>query len=261
MDLSVLNANESNGIAHNEYCVVSPASALSLNIPPLGIIAITDPSLLIASTVYVRCLSSDVLPSDSIILPSWLQQSLGKIPKIHVKGLDKSEPLGIISELVVTPLDTYSSTKCQISTWLSQTNISNTQHVRSRASRLWIETSIRRKVEGQIASTGSLIYATVKAQPHVFKILNLKFDRQEDYNMGLIDENTTLRIENVSFPMKTGPVNYGGINKIVQDISKIVDITVDSFSQSDAYTRLGIPNEKSIIITGVAGSGKKTIVR
>jgi len=35
----------------------------------------------------------------------------------------------------------------------------------------------------------------------------------------------------------------------------------DSFRHVDAYTRLNIPNTKAVLITGVSGSGKKTLAK
>lgn len=42
--------------------------------------------------------------------------------------------------------------------------------------------------------------------------------------------------------------------------SNYVHHVAESFSRVDAYVRLGIPNKKAVVVSGVAGSGKKTII-
>ncbi|KAF9973137.1 spermatogenesis associated protein 5, partial [Modicella reniformis] len=76
--------------------------------------------------------------------------------------------------------------------------------------------------------------------------------------MGVISEETILDINLETLSQQGGFIAHGGMEALEQDISKFM---VDSLQRSDAYTRLNIPNRRAVIVTGVAGSGKKSIVR
>ncbi|KAF9346571.1 hypothetical protein BGX34_003800 [Mortierella sp. NVP85] len=109
------------------------------------------------------------------------------------------------------------------------------------------------------ASKGSVFAANVNAQRRWFNVEDIQFEANDEPDViGVISEETVLDIRLGSMSDQGSLHLCDGMEELTRDISKFV---VDSLQRADAYARLNIPNMKAVIVTGVAGSGKKSVVR
>ncbi|KAI1306257.1 hypothetical protein EDD11_004843 [Mortierella claussenii] len=103
-----------------------------------------------------------------------------------------------------------------------------------------------------------IIVARVKGQTYRFSVVELELESPAESGVGVIMESSILEVRFGPVPTASRTISYSGMDALAMDISRFV---ADSFRRADAYTRLNIPNKKAVILTGVAGSGKKTIIR
>ncbi|KAF9113706.1 hypothetical protein BGX27_000977 [Mortierella sp. AM989] len=232
MDLVVIESDDITKNAHNEYCLIHPVTMLDLRVPILGVISVQGVSLRGTSKVFIRCLSCESIPPNTTRLPSWMSyQDIGGTSTVRVEGIPFNESLDIIETLVVAPLP-ISSDIYEISNWVRSTNATNASIIRRGTNdRTWVERSIKQKIEGQVASVGSAIHTRVKAQPQLFKVLDIKFHMSTDSSIGVIDENTVLKIEYEPPQKQTIPTEFGGMDILVQDICKNIDKEVMESNQ------------------------------
>ncbi|KAF8955531.1 hypothetical protein BGZ46_002615, partial [Entomortierella lignicola] len=259
MDLEVITSDGFANHYHKDCCMLHPTTMIDLRIPNLGVASIQSATLFGGDKAFIRCLSSNNIPENTIRLASWMSSQInGHITTVHIEGIPNNDPLEIVNTAVVTPLLAPSDI-CDTSRWISSTNVTNASLVRSGTSkRNWIENSVKQMILGQVVGIGSVIHAKVKSRLQLFKVLDIQFNVPISSSIGVIDEDTLLEIKQEQPLKRSVPIACGGMDALVQDICKNI---VDSSRQSQAYTRLGIPNSKAIIITGVAGSGKKTVIR
>ncbi|KAF9362946.1 hypothetical protein BGX34_005224 [Mortierella sp. NVP85] len=109
------------------------------------------------------------------------------------------------------------------------------------------------------ASKGSVFAANVNSQRRWFNVEDIQFEANDDPNViGVINEETVLDIRLRPISDQGSLHLRDGMEELTRDISGFV---VDSLQRVDAYARLNIPNMKAVIVTGVTGSGKKSVVR
>ncbi|KAG0065437.1 hypothetical protein BGZ92_005574, partial [Podila epicladia] len=162
-------------------------------------------------------------------------------------------------KLVISPergVDTFAN-------WIKPTRPTNedlvTVAATATSSRNATESIIKQRLQGSPVAPGSVFEARVKAQTHVFRIVSVEYDTPpEGAVMGIVNDSTEVDIIlPTTAPALDSPV-CGGMDKLVGEICQFIS---DSFRHVDAYTRLNIPNTKAVLITGVSGSGKKTLAK
>ncbi|KAF9183212.1 hypothetical protein BGZ51_004173 [Haplosporangium sp. Z 767] len=129
----------------------------------------------------------------------------------------------------------------------------------------WLLTENLWEKLGGFLSAGAVFLAKVTARSHLFKVMDIQFEEQSSSsNLGVIMESTIVdicqepirpQVESTADHTKDGEDGKSDLSK------EICRFIIDSFYHENAYARLSIPNKKAVIITGVAGTGKNTIVR
>ncbi|KAF8934168.1 hypothetical protein BGZ52_005580 [Haplosporangium bisporale] len=164
-------------------------------------------------------------------------------------------------KLVISPeqdVDTFSN-------WIKPTRPTNADLVTSTSiaaspSRNSTEGIIKQRLQGWPVTTGSVFEARLKAQTHIFRIVSVEYDNPLPEGtpvLGIFNDTTELEIILPTVALRDQTF-CGGMDKLVGEICQFI---TDSFRHVDAYTRLNIPNTKAVLITGVSGSGKKTLAK
>ncbi|KAF8930233.1 hypothetical protein BGZ58_008380 [Dissophora ornata] len=266
MDLLVIQSPKGSvGLAQEDCCVMHPDTMFDLRVPTLGMVSVQDALLFNGAKVFLRSFTCESIPLGGICLASWLtDSSSGQQPlRVRVDGIHADEPLDVIKKISVVPLP-HNEGGNGISHWIRPTDATNANLVRhKRKDRGWTERLLKQRIEGQLArshaSIGSVFSAMIKSQTHRFRVIDVQFGTTMGCRMGVIGQETMLEIgqEPVS-KQEVAAITCAGMETLSQEICKFI---VDSFRRANAYTHLGIPNKKAAIVTGVAGSGKKTLVQ
>ncbi|KAF9964464.1 hypothetical protein BGZ70_006424 [Mortierella alpina] len=265
MDLQLARADArlrdlAQGVTRQDCCLLHPSTMLDLRVPTLGLVSIQHASLFSGADMFARCLSLESVPQGWIHLPPWMLagQDLDKISTVRALGIDGDTPLDVIERVTVAPCPVESS-KTRLDHWIGPTEIQNAGLARQgKRNRQWIERLLKLTIDGQVLSAGSVFTASVKGQQHRFKVVEIAFRLSSHSRMGVISEDTVLKLGQGTCTKTTQASLLCGMNGLVDEICSLID---DSFTRTDAYTRLNIPNKKAVMVSGVAGSGKKTIVR
>ncbi|KAF9952430.1 hypothetical protein BGZ72_006299 [Mortierella alpina] len=224
---------------------------LELRVPTLGLISIQNASLFSGAETFVRCLPLESVFQGMIHLPQWMLmgQNVDKTITVRALGIDCDSP---------SPCPVESS-ESRLDHWISPTEIQNAGLARQgKRNRQWIERLLKLAIEGQALSVGSVFTASVKGQQHRFKVTEVVFKLSPQSRLGVISEDTVLKLAQDTCSKDSQVSQLCGMNGLVDEICSLID---DSFTRMDAYTRLNIPNKKAVMVSGVAGSGKKIIVR
>ncbi|KAG9321616.1 hypothetical protein KVV02_006720 [Mortierella alpina] len=265
MDLQLVRADArlqdlAQSATRQDCCLLHPLTLLDLRVPTLGLVSIQHACLFNGAESFLRCLALESVPQGSIHLPQWLLvgQAVDKIKSVRVLGIDCDSPLDVIDRVTVAPYPIESS-ESRLDQLISPSEIQNAGLARQgRRNRQWIERLLKLTIEGQALSAGSVFTASVKGQQHRFKVVEVAFKIFSQSRMGVIGEDTVLKLGQDICTKSTEASQLCGMNGLVDEICSLIG---DSFTRTDAYTRLNIPNKKAVIVSGVAGSGKKTIVR
>ncbi|KAF9371284.1 hypothetical protein CPB97_002114, partial [Podila verticillata] len=164
-------------------------------------------------------------------------------------------------KLVISPeqdVDTFSN-------WIKPTRPTNADLVTSTSiatspSRNSTEGIIKQRLQGWPVTPGSVFEARLKAQTHVFRIVSVEYDNPllgGTPVLGIFNDTTEIEIILPTVAPRDQAF-CGGMDKLAGEICQFI---IDSFRHVDAYTRLNIPNTKAVLITGVSGSGKKTLAK
>ncbi|KAG0033909.1 hypothetical protein BGZ81_006930 [Podila clonocystis] len=211
---------------------------------------------------FVKCIPFDSVPVGHIVLQSWITSDPG-YSKGHVVRLHKVDspdvPILMARKLVISPerdVDTFAN-------WIKPTRPTNADLVTvtptTASSRYATESIIKHRLQGCPVTPGSVFEARVKAQTHVFRIVSVEYNTpSEGAVLGVVNDTTEIEITLPTLTPRGDQPVYGGLGKLVGEICQFI---TDSFRHVDAYTRLNIPNTKAVLITGVSGSGKKTLAR
>ncbi|KAG0247955.1 hypothetical protein BG011_000694 [Mortierella polycephala] len=255
------------GQLHNECLWIHPMTLQELRIPSLGLVAVQHPCLFHGAKTFQRCMPYENVPQGMVSLPSWILSELDavKVQCVQVEGVHRDQHLGVVKKIVIAPLATDNQIK-DPSHWIKPTIATNASLVRGgRRNRAWTENLIKLAIEGQVLSAGAVFLAKVTAHSHLFKVMDIQFEEQSlSSNLGVIMESTIVDIcQEPIRPQIGSAVDHAkdGEDGEVGLSKEICRFIVDSFCREDAYARLNIPNKKAVIVTGVAGAGKNTIVR
>ncbi|KAF9936370.1 hypothetical protein BGZ67_002431 [Mortierella alpina] len=265
MDLQVVRADArlqdlAQSATRQDCCLLHPLTLLDLRVPTLGLVSIQHACLFNGAESFLRCLALESVPQGSIHLPQWMLvgQAVDNIKSVRVLGVDCDSPLDVIDRVTVAPYPIESS-ESRLDQLISPSEIQNAGLARQgRRNRQWIERLLKLTIEGQALSAGSVFTASVKGQQHRFKVVEVAFKLLSQSRMGVISEDTVLKLGQDIRTKSTEASQLCGMNGLVDEICSLIG---DSFTRTDAYTRLNIPNKKAVLVSGVAGSGKKTIVR
>ncbi|KAF9121105.1 hypothetical protein BGX30_002779 [Mortierella sp. GBA39] len=271
MDLTLIRQDaptqEQNGAirqAVHDGCWVHPATLIDLRVPALGVVAVQHPLLFDGATTYQQCLPLESIPQGSIRLSGW---TVGHIPPnlggVRVEGVRVDVPLAKAAKLVVTPVTFGSnSTADSPSRWIKATNATNTDlSPQGKRSRQWMSKLLEQTLRNQVVSAGSIFPAKVKGQQRFFRVKEMQFTQETEHfqaTRSVMVKESTVEIAQES-PVCTNKelATHGGMDDLVKEICHFI---AESFSRVDAYMRLGIPNKKAVVVSGVAGSGKKTLI-
>ncbi|KAG0294583.1 hypothetical protein BGZ96_000931 [Linnemannia gamsii] len=271
MDLTLIrqeapSQEEKGGIRQAVYdgCWVHPSTLNDLRVPALGLVAVQHPLLFDGATTYQQCLPLESIPQGSIQLSLW---AAGHVPQnlsgVRVEGIHVDVPLAKVAKLAVVPVGFGTDSKLNnLSGWIKAANATNTELIsQGKRSRQWISTLLEQTLRNQVVSVGSVFPAKVKGQQRFFRVKEVKFTQDTDQiqsSRGVMVKESVVEIAQES-PICTnkGQAAHGGMDDLVKEICHFIS---ESFSRVDAYTRLGIPNKKAVIVSGVAGSGKKSII-
>ncbi|KAF9080528.1 Spermatoproteinsis associated protein 5, partial [Mortierella sp. AD031] len=223
-------------------CWVHPITLTELRVPALGLVSVQHPLLFDGATTYQQCLPHESIPQGAIRLSRW---TIGHIPqdleRVRVEGVHVDEPLAKVARLVVTPVTLETDTVDTLSGWIKPTNASNTELIsQGKRSGQWMSKLLEQGLRNQVISAGSIFPARIKGQQRFFRIKEVQFTQEEEdihASRGVMMKESTVEIAQESAT------------------------TSESFSRVDAYKKLGIPNKKAVVVSGVAGSGKKTVIR
>ncbi|KAF9570214.1 spermatogenesis associated protein 5 [Mortierella alpina] len=265
MDLQLFRAEAclqslAQGAARQDCCLLHPSTMLNLRVPTLGLVSIQHASLFNGAEAFLRCLPLESVPQGWIHLPQWMLvgQGVATIKTVRAQGIDCDSPLDVIERVTVAPYP-FESSESRLDHWISPTEINNAGLARQgKRKRQWIERLLKLAMEGRVLSAGSVFTANVKGQQQRFKVVEIFFKLSSQSKMGVMSEDTLLQLGQESCTKSTQASQLCGMNGLVDEISTLIE---DSFTRTDAYTRLNIPNKKAVIVSGVAGSGKKTIVQ
>ncbi|KAK3840665.1 MAG: P-loop containing nucleoside triphosphate hydrolase protein [Linnemannia elongata] len=250
--------------AVHEGCWVHPTTFIDLRVPALGLVAVQHPLLFDGATTYQQCLPLESIPQGSIRLSSW---TVGHIPQelgsVRVEGVRADVPLAKVTKLIVVPVAFGSNGAVDsLSGWIGATNTTNTELIpQGKRSRQWISKLLEQTLRNQVVSVGSVFPARIKGQKRLFRVNEVQFTQETDRiqaSRGVMVKESTVEIAQES-PVCTNrrQATIGGMDDLVKEICHFIS---ESFSRVDAYMRLGIPNKKAVVISGVAGSGKKTVI-
>ncbi|KAG0371715.1 hypothetical protein BGX24_001295 [Mortierella sp. AD032] len=194
---------------------------------------------------------------------------MGHVPesveRVRVEGITVDEPLGKVAKVVVVPVAMESNAAIDnLSGWIRATNANNTDLIsQGKRSRQWISRLLEQTLRNQVVSLGSVFPAKIKGQQRFFRVKEIQFTQEAEEihaSKGVMLKESTVEIGRQESPICTnkGQTALGGMDALVKEICHFI---AESFSRVDAYTRLGIPNKKAVVVSGVSGSGKKTVIR
>ncbi|KAF9903957.1 spermatogenesis associated protein 5 [Linnemannia zychae] len=252
--------------AIQDGCWVHPTTFIDLRVPALGLVAVQHPSVFDGATTYQPCLPLESIPQGSIRLSRWMTGHVPEsIEKVRVEGISVDEPLAKVAKLVVVPIAMESDTASDgLSEWIRSTNATNTELIsQGKRSRQWISRLLAQNLRNQIVSTGSVFQAKIKGQQRFFRVKEVLFTHEAEEihaSRGVMLKESIVEIGQQESPTcaNKGQAVLGGMDDLVKEICTFI---AESFSRVDAYMRLGIPNKKAVVVSGVAGSGKKTLIR
>lgn len=202
-----------------------------------------------------------------------------------------------VTKLIVVPVAFGSNGAVDsLSGWIGATNTTNTELIpQGKRSRQWISKLLEQTLRNQVVSVGSVFPARIKGQKRLFRVNEVQFTQETDRiqaSRGVMVKESTVEIAQES-PVCTNrrQATIGGMDDLVKEICHFICKNpgictlvfrfksttprisrsnaplifrqyniAESFSRVDAYMRLGIPNKKAVVISGVAGSGKKTVI-
>ncbi|KAF8942599.1 Spermatoproteinsis associated protein 5 [Haplosporangium gracile] len=250
--------------AIHDGCWVHPTTLNDLRVPALGLVAVQHPLLFDGTTTYQQCLPLNSIPQGSIRLSRWtvahIPQDLGSI---RVEGVRVDVPLAKVAKLEVVPVSYGSSSAVDsLSGWIRTTSTTNTELIpQGKRSRQWISKLLEQTLRNQVVSVGSVFPAKIKGQQRFFRVKEVQFTQETENiqaNRGVMVKESTVEIAQGS-PVCTnkGQATLGGMDDLVKEICHFI---AESFSRVDAYIRLGIPNKKAVVVSGVVGSGKKAVI-
>ncbi|KAF9137259.1 hypothetical protein BG015_002780 [Linnemannia schmuckeri] len=250
--------------AVHDGCWVHPTTLNELRVPALGLVAVQHPLLFDGATTFQQCLPLKSIPQGSIRLSRWtvshIPQDLGCI---RVEGVHVDVPLAKVTKLEVVPVSFGShSAVDSLSGWIRTTSATNTELIpQGKRSRQWVSKLLEQTLRNQVVSVGSVFPAKVKGQQRFFKVKEVQFTQETEQiqaNRGVMVKESIVEIAQGS-PVCTNKrqTTLGGMDDLVKEICHFI---AESFSRVDAYMRLGIPNKKAVVVSGVAGSGKKTVI-
>ncbi|KAG0203733.1 hypothetical protein BGX33_008933 [Mortierella sp. NVP41] len=245
-------------------CWVHPITLTELRVPALGLVSVQHPLLFDGATTYQQCLPHESIPQGAIRLSRW---TIGHIPqdleRVRVEGVHVDEPLAKVARLVVTPVTLETDTVDTLSGWIKPTNASNTELIsQGKRSGQWMSKLLEQGLRNQVISAGSIFPARIKGQQRFFRIKEVQFTQEEEdihASRGVMMKESTVEIAQESATTYSRrQTAVGGMDDLVKEICHFI---AESFSRVDAYKKLGIPNKKAVVVSGVAGSGKKTVIR
>jgi len=203
-----------------------------------------------------------------------------------------------VAKLVVVPVTFGSSSAVgSLSGWIRATNTTNAELIpEGKRSRQWISKLLEQALRNQVVSVGSIFPAKIKGQQRFFRVNDVQFTQETNQiqaNRGvMIKESTVEIVQEPPVCTNKRQATIGGMDDLVKEICHFIcknpgclrprvfgsklrsqgyqelmlfkifaqHNTAESFSRVDAYMRLGIPNKKAVVVSGVAGSGKKTVI-
>ncbi|KAG0241804.1 hypothetical protein BGW41_005311 [Actinomortierella wolfii] len=186
-----------------------------------------------------------------VTLHPWLPPSSTNVPPTVLK-------------LTLVPLGD-ASNRSQSSAWYGPTNPTNLEVVTSTSAmakamnhRCQVTKSILQSLHGNLVQEGHVTKARVRGQSCVFMVqAALSSDGISLEGPGRVDLDTT--VINI-LPPHVADTDFSRFHnmQLADDLCKFI---VDSFRHVEAYTHLNIPNNRAVMVTGVAGSGKNTLAR
>ncbi|KAF9582804.1 hypothetical protein BGW38_010743 [Lunasporangiospora selenospora] len=188
----------------------------------------------------------------------------------------------VAQKVVVVALDEHDATTVAasaltVSNWIEPTDSTSKGDDPTRfkpRSRFPIESNLKRQLEGQVVFKDCVFRAKVRGKYQQFQVQELDIeeslkeqakdtDISLEQRLAVVNEHSVvaLRLPPV-LPISSGRngVTWKDVPGMSQLADEICRQVVDSFGHSVAYKRLGIPNKKAVIVTGVAGSGKKQLI-
>ncbi|KAG0226934.1 hypothetical protein BGW42_003288 [Actinomortierella wolfii] len=262
---------------------VHPQTVAALGVNNAGHVCIQH--LATGIKAWVRCMSRPVLPLNQIRIPSWLQQCWsmqGDRPQPTESQLESvaeswdhvtlhpwSPPSSTnvpptVLKLTLVPLSD-APNRSQSSAWYGPTNPTNLEVVTSSSAmakamnhRSQVTKSILQSLHGNLVQEGHVTEARVRGQSRVFMVhAALSSDGVSLEGPGRVDLDTTV-ID--ILPPHVADTDFSRFHnmQLADDLCKFI---VDSFRHVEAYTHLNIPNNRAVMVTGVAGSGKNTLAR
>ncbi|KAG0057616.1 hypothetical protein BGZ83_006989 [Gryganskiella cystojenkinii] len=267
MDLLVFHSTSTHprkgdALVYKNYAQIHPVTLQDLQVPALGQIILTNNQLFEGGSLHVRCIPTEDVPENSIVLPAWIQRYASGIETVSIQTVNTESTLAFVKKVVVTPYLNLEHIK-DLAGWHApvQSPVNGEQHQEGKRDSHRIERVVRHKLNEQLVTVGSILQFRVKAREVLYRVQQLQLEQDEKSPqfvtppLGILCDRTSvdLALEPLSNTLEADTTSG-----LVKEITRFV---ADSFSRGEAYRRLNIPNKKAAIVTGVAGSGKKTLVR
>ncbi|KAF9431139.1 spermatogenesis associated protein 5 [Podila epigama] len=228
-------------------CLVHPDTLLEIGIPSLGFGSLQHDTILEGRQLFVKCLPHAAVQPGHIVLQNWIALACSSITGDEIVA--RLEKVGHVDTPVVVATKVVIAARRNVETlanWIKPTNPANTQHAppisSGQSGRHATENTIKRSMQGHPIAQGSAFMARVKAQSHIFNVLRVEYQNSnvgDEPVQGVIGDATEIEIV---LPDIKLDVNYSvcyGMEKLSKEICRFI----------------------TTLITGVSGSGKKTLAK